>query len=85
METNGKPGNCTFFLDSCSTLLARKSSEGVSVIAEVVKTVIIMIMMIIIRIYFKTMEQPFFQKRNSQALLLNKEITHTLIHGSTLC
>ena len=26
---------------------------------------------------------PFFHKRNSQAFLLNKEITHTLIHGST--
>ena len=30
-----------------------------------------------------TMECLFFQKRNSQGLLLNKEITHALIHGST--
>ena len=29
------------------------------------------------------MEHPFFQKRNSQALLLKKEITYTLIHVST--
>ena len=29
------------------------------------------------------MECPFFQKRNSQALLRNKEITHTLTYGST--
>ena len=31
-----------------------------------------------------TMERPFFQKKNSQALLLNIEITHTLTLGGTL-
>ena len=30
-----------------------------------------------------TTEWRFFQKRNSQVLLLNKITTHTLIHGST--
>ena len=32
-----------------------------------------------------TMECPFFPKRNSLALLLNKVITHTLTHESTHC